>query len=251
MTTPNSAELRLDHHSRLPLHAQVEQLLRELIRRPEYQKGEFLPDEVTLSRQLGISRNTLRAGIARLVYDGLLERKAGVGTRCASRTLESGVGEWHSFTHEMERKGIVVETFSIDARMASATGDAARALKIPSGRSVLRLDRLRGWSGAPVVHFRSYLHPRLGLTGNEDFSRPLYEIIAAESGAMADHAHEEMRAVAAGAAMARQLRVHIGTPLLQRNRAVFDAGGRPIEYAVVHYLSSRFALTMDLRRSPS
>ena len=93
----NSAPLRLNHHSPLPLHAQAEQLLRELIRRKEYRSGGRLPDEVSLSRTLGISRNTLRAAILRLVTEGRLERKAGVGTRATEPKVKSGVGAWHSF----------------------------------------------------------------------------------------------------------------------------------------------------------
>jgi DNA-binding GntR family transcriptional regulator len=57
-----------------------------------------------------------------------------------------------------------------------------------------------------------------------------------------------MIAVAADAGIAKLLRVPRGTPLLRRNRTVFDASGRPIEYAIVHYVSSRFALTLDIRR---
>jgi GntR family transcriptional regulator len=240
--------LRLDHRSRVPLHAQVESLLRDVIRQPKYQTGQLLPDEVTLARQLGISRNTLRAGIARLSYEGLLERKAGVGTRVASRPLESGIAEWRSFTHEMERKGIVVQTFATNVRSVAAPELIARAMNVDTGRSILRLDRLRGWDDSPIVHFRSYLHPRLGLSGREDFVRPLYEIIEEASGVVADRAHEEMSAVAADATIAKLLRARRGTPLLRRNRTVYDAGGRLIEYAIVHYLSSRFALTLDLRR---
>jgi hypothetical protein len=30
--------------------------------------------------------------------------------------------------------------------------------------------------------------------------------------------------------------------------SVFDSGGRPIEFAEVRYVSSRFALTLELRR---
>jgi hypothetical protein len=59
------ADLRLDPLSSLPLHAQAEQRVRELIERPEYSAGGLLPDEVSLSRSLGISRNTLRAAIGR------------------------------------------------------------------------------------------------------------------------------------------------------------------------------------------
>ena len=73
--------LRLHHDSPVPLHAQVERLLRELVRRPEYQKGQLLPDEVSLAMRLGVSRGTVRAGISKLVFEGVLERKPGIGTR--------------------------------------------------------------------------------------------------------------------------------------------------------------------------
>jgi DNA-binding GntR family transcriptional regulator len=42
--------------------------------------------------------------------------------------------------------------------------------------------------------------------------------------------------------------VRPGSPLLLRCHTVFDASGRPIEYAEVQYVSSRFTLTLDLRR---
>jgi GntR family transcriptional regulator len=148
----------------------------------------------------------------------------------------------------MGRKGIVVQTFDLSVRVVNAPEAVARTLKIVNGRELLRLDRLRGWADEPVVHFRSFLHPRLELRQNEDYSRPLYQIIENRAGVFADSAHEEMSAVAADAGIAKLLRVPRGTPLLRRNRTVFDASGRPIEYAIVHYVSSRFALTLDIRR---
>ncbi|MGH7981389.1 MAG: GntR family transcriptional regulator, partial [Limisphaerales bacterium] len=99
--------LSLDHQSPIPLCAQVEALLRELIRQPQYQNGALLPDEVALAAQLGVSRGTIRSGISKLVFEGLLDRKAGVGTRVSNRNIESGIREWHSFTREMASKGIM------------------------------------------------------------------------------------------------------------------------------------------------
>src|SRR5688500_1856102 len=78
------APFRLDQNSALPLHAQVQQFVRELAQQDEYQNGAFLPDEITLANRLGISRGTMRAGIAQLVHEGLLERKPGRGTRVIS-----------------------------------------------------------------------------------------------------------------------------------------------------------------------
>lgn len=241
-------DLRLNHGSPVPLRAQVEQLMRDLIQRGEYRDGGLLPDEVSLARRLGVSRATVRAGISRLVYEGLLERKPGVGTRVAPSPVQSGIGAWHSFTHEMERMGITVQTFRIGSEVVPATEEAAAALQIAPQTPALRLDRVRGWDDEPVVHFRSWLHPRLGLTPDTDFQRPLYEDIEERCSVVADRSHEQMTAVAAPEDMARLLAVPAGTPLLRRRRVVLDPGGNPIELAVVHYRSDRFTLTMDIRR---
>src|SRR5688572_25389129 len=109
-----AATPRLDPASHVPLHAQAEKLLRDMIRRREYRVGALIPDELTLANQLGVSRGTLRAAIARLVTEGLLERRAGVGTRVTRPKTESGITAWRSFSREMMAKGITVENYRLD-----------------------------------------------------------------------------------------------------------------------------------------
>jgi GntR family transcriptional regulator len=241
--------LSLDHQSPVPLRAQVESLLRELIRQPEYQKGALLPDEVALAARLGVSRGTIRSGISKLVFEGLLDRKAGVGTRVTNRNVESGIREWHSFTREMASKGIKVQNFRTAYHQAEASKDAAQALQLDAAKPLWRLDRVRGWDERPVLHTMSWFHPRLGLKGNEETNQPLYEMIEKATGVRPHHAREEFLAVNADVSMSRQLEVEKGTPLLLRRHTVFDAGNRPFEFAEVRYVSSRFALTLDVRRS--
>ncbi|HUA65335.1 MAG TPA: GntR family transcriptional regulator [Alphaproteobacteria bacterium] len=240
--------ISLDHQSPVPLRAQVEALLREMIRQPEFQNGALLPDEVAMAAQLGVSRGTVRSGISKLVFEGLLDRKAGVGTRVSNRNIESGIQEWHSFTREMASKGITVENFRMAYHQSEATKDAMQALQLEAPRRLWRLDRVRGWAGRPVLHTMSWFHPRLGLKGNESTSQPLYEMIEKASGVRPHHAREDFLAVSADAQMARQLDVDKGAPLLLRRHTVFDAGNRPFEFAEVRYVSSRFALTLDVRR---
>jgi GntR family transcriptional regulator len=190
----------------------------------------------------------VRAGISKLVFEGLLDRKAGVGTRVSSRHLESGIRAWRSFTREMASKGITVENFRRDYRLVPASEDAARALQIAPRKPVWRLERVRGWDSQPVLYSSSWFHPRLGLRGTEDFNRPLYEALQAATGVRPHHAREELLAVGAHARLAALLAVTRQAPLLLRRHAVFDAGNRPIEFAEVCYVSSRFTLTLDLRR---
>jgi GntR family transcriptional regulator len=238
----------IDHQSAVPLRAQVEELLRGLIRLPEYQSGALIPDEVRLAAQLGISRGTVRSSITKLVHDGLLERKAGVGTRVSTRHAESGIRAWRSFTREMANKGITVENFRIEYRLVKPSQNAAQALQLSTGSRIWCLDRIRGWNGKPVLRTTSWFHPRLGLKGTEKFEQPLYEVIEAVSGIRPHHAREEFSAILGDARIARRLDVNKDTPLLLRRHTVFDPGSRPFEYAEIRYVSSRFELTLDLSR---
>jgi GntR family transcriptional regulator len=244
----NNHMLSLDHQSPVPLRAQVESLLRELVRQPEYQKGALVPDEVALAAQLGVSRGTVRAGISRLVFENILERKAGVGTRISSRNLESGICAWRSFTHEMAAKGIKVENFQQTFTNVEASPEAAEALQVTLGTKLWRLSRVRGWNAQPVLQSTSWFHPRLRLKGNEEFNRPLYEVIETATDVRPHHAKEEFLAISANTTLAKALEINKGAPLLLRRHTVFDAGSRAFEYAEIHYVSSRFTLTLDLRR---
>ncbi len=240
--------LSINHESPIPLHAQVELLLRDLVQRPDYQKGALLPDEVTLAAKLGVSRGTVRSGISKLVFEGVLERKAGIGTRVSQRPFESGIRAWRSFTGEMASKGIAVTNFRLDYRSMKAPATVAEALQVPEDSEMWRLDRVRGWNGKPVLQTTSWFHPRLGLKGTEDFNRPLYEVIERASGVRPHHAREEFQAVNADARLSKLLQVSKDTPLLLRRHIVYDPGNRPFEIAEVRYVSSRFTLTLDMRR---
>jgi GntR family transcriptional regulator len=240
--------LKLDHKSPIPLHAQVEQLLRELIRKSEFQNGGLLPDECKLAAQLGVSRGTVRSGISKLVFEGLLQRKAGVGTRVASNHLESGITAWRSFTREMAAKGITVENYQLNYHLTPASKPATEGLQLKADMVVWRLERVRGWKGLPVLYSVSWFHPRLNLRGNEDFSHPLYETLEAATGTRPDHAREEFLAVTADARLSKLLQATPKTPLLLRRHQVFDAGSQPIEFSEVYYVSSRFTLTLDMRQ---
>lgn len=240
--------LTLDHKSPIPLRAQVEQLLRELIQKPKFQNGGLLPDEFKLAMQLGVSRGTVRSGISKLVFEGLLQRKPGVGTRVASKHSESGITAWRSFTREMAAKGITVANYHLKYQLTTASRPAAQGLQLKPDLKVWRLERVRGWDNQPILYSVSWFHPRLNLKGTEDFSRPLYETLEAATGARPHHAREEFLAVSADARLAELLQTTRKTSLLLRRHQVFDAGSQAIEFTEVYYVSSRFTLTLDMRQ---
>jgi GntR family transcriptional regulator len=232
----------------LPLHRKAEESLRRLLDTPEYAEGRLLPDELSLANRLGVSRGTVRAALLRLVSEGRLERRAGVGTRVVRRSTESAISAWRSFSREMQHHGVEVRMFRCELRELPAPAAVAEALRVPVGTPVQRLDRVRGWDELPVLHSRSWFHPRVRFPKDESFARPLYDLVAEVSGRSADRASEAFIAVAATAALAKDLRVKKSSPVLLRRHTVFDTQARPLEFAEVHYVSERFTLTLDLKR---
>ena len=241
-------QLRINHNSGIPLHLQVENLVRELLEKPNYQKGKLLPKEVEMANQLGISRNTVRQAISKLVIEGLLERKKGVGTKVATQNISTQLQSWMSFTQEMNNKGIAFTNYEITVEKVKASEEVATALEIKENTKIIKLSRLRGDVDGPFVYFVSWLHPRIGLTGKEDFTRPLYEIIENDHSIIVDLSREEIKAISANQDISKKLLVPEKDPILERIRKVYDPGKRPIEFCTGYYRADKFSYSIDIKR---
>lgn len=241
-------EFRIDHGSPLPLHIQVENLLRALIELPEYKNGKMLPKEVELAKRLGISRNTIRQATNKLKNENLLERKKGVGTRTIKNTVRTKLANWVSFSSEMNSQGVDFQNYKIKVDWVKASSEVADMLRIMPDKEVLRLERVRGLQDGPFVLFVSYFHPRVGLTGKEDFSRHLYEILEQDYATVPFVSKEQIKAIGADEIVAHALQIHKGSPVLFRKRLVLDPGDRPIEYNLGYYRGDSFTYEIDINR---
>jgi GntR family transcriptional regulator len=238
----------IDHKSPIPLHIQAETLLRSLIIEEEYQNGKVLPNEVELAKQLAISRTTLRQAINKLVFEGLLVRKKRTGTKVAQAAVSSKSNNWLSFSQEMKLRGITIKNFELHVTWVYPDEFLANFFEIKTDRKILKMERVRGKPDEPFVYFISYFHPRVGLTGDEDFKLPLYEMLEHEHSVIATLSKEEISARAADAIISEKLRLSIGAPVLFRKRFVFDQGERPIEYNLGYYKGDSFVYTVASSR---
>ncbi|MVT09343.1 GntR family transcriptional regulator [Chitinophaga tropicalis] len=241
-------KLSIDHSSPVPLHIQAEELLRKMIEDPEFRNGKFLPNEVELSQQLEISRTTLRQALNKLVYEGLLVRKKGIGTKVSEKTVSSKSMNWKSFSQEMAARGIPIRNFELHISWVKPNEDVAHFFEIKTDQKVLKLERLRGRPEGPFVYFVSFFHPNIGLTGDEDFKRPLYEILETEYNVIATLSKEEISARAADGFIAGKLEIDTGSPVLFRKRFVYDQADKPIEFNLGYYKSDSFIYTVESRR---
>lgn len=242
--------MKLDPNISKPLHIQAEEVIRKLIETEEYQNGKLLPNEVQLSEQLSISRNTLRQAINKLVFEGLLVRKKGFGTKVVKKGITGGVKNWLSFSQEMKMLGVEIRNFELHISNKKATDEISNFFNLPlelKTRCIV-LERVRGNKEYPFVYFISYFNPAIPLTGDEDFSQPLYGLLEKKFNIIVKTSKEEVSARLAGELIADKLEITSSDPILIRKRFVYDINGVPIEYNIGYYRADSFTYTIEAER---
>ena len=240
--------MTLDPSSSVPLHIQAEQMLRRLIESEEYKNGKMLPKEVELSERLHISRNTLRQAINQLVVEGLLVRKKGVGTKVVRKGINGGVKNWLSFSQEMRMLGIEVRNYELHLSHKKANPEIAGFFGCTEDARCVVMERVRGNMSFPFVYFISYFNPALPVTGDENYSIPLYEMLENNYGVVVKLSREEVSARLAGDSIAEKLEIAANDPILIRKRFVYDDKGVPVEYNIGYYRADSFTYTLESER---
>ena len=242
-------DFRLDQQSAVPLHAQIEKYLRRLISLEEYKNGNnLLPKEVTLSKKLGVSRNTVRQAVNALVNEGLIERKKGVGSKVVHKKITTRLDNWISFTKEMRNQGIDVVNYMVQNTLVNAPNEINDALTISQSKEIWKLEKIRGSKDAKYLYSVSYFHPRVGITGNENFNTPLYELLEKEHDIIVSTSKEKISAISASKKMSLLLDVEKKTPILKRERIVCDLGDRTVEYNIVYYRTDYVTYDIEIKR---
>jgi len=142
---------------RMPLYAQAEKVLEDLLVHRRYRIGDRIPPEAELVRSLGVSRATIRAAVGRLVGRGLLVRRQGSGTflaRLPEGSDEPGpvgiklgssvaqLGRLETYTSIAGRLGFKADSAQLRVEAGRAAGEEADALELPVSSEVTRVSRV-------------------------------------------------------------------------------------------------------------
>ncbi len=121
-----------------PVDAVVERLRREILD-GGFPAGQHLPPERTLAAELGVSRLTLRAGLARLEAEGLVRARQGDGVRVLELSEHATLGVLAHMN--LSRRPEVVRSF-LELRRAVAADAVALACERASDERIDALEEM-------------------------------------------------------------------------------------------------------------
>ena len=215
-----------------PLYQQIKSLITHSLQSGEWKPGEAIPSEVDLAVRYKVSQGTVRKAIDALADENLVLRRQGKGTFVATHAEEKIQYRFLRLTPDSGEAGGLQRRF-IDCRRMRAPAEVARALELKSGDTALQVRRLLYARGAPVVLDDIWLPAPLfkGLTAERlsEYQGPMYGLFETEFDVRMIRAEEQLRAVAADAAAAELLRLHVGAPLLSVERLSRTYGDKPVE----------------------
>src|SRR5262245_57981731 len=148
----------------IPLYYQVQHTILQRIARGEYAPGAQLPSESELSRELGVSRVTVREALRLLAQENRLLKVQGRGTFVADNpraTPQSRnfTGYLEDLYDQLER----VAVKKIDIAHIPATEDIRATLALPDDdKEVVRIKRTRYVDNEPYAFTINFLPRDIG-----------------------------------------------------------------------------------------
>lgn len=233
------------------LHAQLAEAMRLRIRSGEWPPGHRLPPEPALAEEIGVSRGTLRRGLAVLVAEGLVRQVPGRGTFVADpTTLPVATLRLTTLAEDIAGQGEELSTVVVSAGLVPAPTAAAEELRLAEGERVFAIERIRSAGGRPLARLRNFVVPALapGIERVDFAVETLFGVLEGRYGLAIDGARRRFSAVNADAATAEALDLEPGRALQFLEQVTLLDDGRPVEYSEVWLDSDRLRIVTHLSR---
>ncbi len=239
----------IDSTSRVPLHVQLERVLREKVH--SLNPGDRLPTEKELKEQFNVSGSTVRQALQSLVNEGLVYRKVAKGTFVAPRHIREELSELLGFSQMARSMGFEPGGKLIEAGFVSAPDEVAAQILLPPGTEVSKIVRVRYANSQPVCVETTYLRKHIGalLLGEDLEAAAYYPLLEEKYHIILVAARETIGAAAATAREAELLGIPKHSPVLTVERVTYTSEEVPSEIAYHAYRADLYRYGAWRRRT--
>ena len=225
--------------------------VRDQITAGDLRDGETLPGEQKLAEAFGVSRVTVRRALEALAQGGLIERRAGRGTRVRARPVsgQRAAMNFNTLMPQLVEMGQKTTARLLSFSYGGAPDFVSSSMGFERDTKVQIATRVRLAGDVPFSHLTTYVPAQIAQNYSENdlATTPLFQLLE-RSGVKIKEAHQSVSATLAGPEVAEALEVEVGSALLSLRRVVRDVHGGGVEYLAGLYRPDMFRLEMPLTR---
>ncbi|EJC61935.1 GntR family transcriptional regulator [Alcaligenes ammonioxydans] len=221
-----------------PLYEQLADKLTRYIQDGRLKPGDRLPTEAELGEMFGVSRITVRQGLAILTRNGLIERFPSRGSFVLER---KNTGSWElNSLNDLVQLG--KDTSTKVARWELVAPPAEIAEFFASDEPVYKLQAVRYKSAVPLYFAENYVLRSIGeRLGQQDLeTRTMVEMLTSVLNVPIKHAQEEISMADASAEMAKQLWIKESQAVIVQRIDLFDVDDKPVQSGKGWWRSEHF-----------
>lgn len=237
----------LDRQNSIPLHVQLEEIIKNKIDNQEWKESDKIPSENELSSMYGLSRMTVRSVITRLVIQGLLYRVSGKGTFVAKPKIMSRPLSQMGIREQLDQMGIESTTKLIQVQRIPASPRIQKELMLRDASEVYFVERVRYIKDEPLSIHISYIpvHFAPDLENRKLEEEQLCVILEKTYKMQTSRIVETLETSLATATQAELLSVKPGFTLLRLENTVYSPEGHPFEHTRVVFRGDKIKLKLE------
>ena len=236
-----------------PRYREIAAELQQELRLGVYPVGELLPVETDLMTRFTASRQTVREALRIITEQGLIVRRAGLGSVVIASEppvlFTHSVGslaEWLRYSNETYRDMVKSREIVADRKLAAV-------LKCEPGKRWFLIEAIRRADAvaAPLAWTEIYVLPKYAaVTERRDHGRaPVHEQIAKMYGQTIERAQLEISTRGMPKALAKPLQAKAGSPALTMIRRYYGARDELFEVTVTTHPEGRYTYSMEMQRA--
>jgi len=236
------------YHPSVPLHHQIQRVLRSKIETGEWVPNDRMPTEMALVERFRVSRTTIREALDALTRDGLIVRQRGRGSFVAP--ARRGPPRPGKVTNLI--LGYDAEVRVVAAERAPAPAHVVEWLGVERGAQIMRFVRVEVVDGAPLAVVVNYMKPALGARIRpRDLTRlTMLEVLRDRLGIALGVIREQVEARLPDDEVASLLGIDLTQPVLVLRLIVNGGDGRCLQVSDAFYRADRYRYEMNTRLPP-
>ena len=235
----------------IPLYIQIKEWLKAEIASGRISEGSRIPGEYDLSKNLNVSRGTVREAIRELIEEGALYTIHGRGTFVREcEPLSWSASTIVSVADSFDEANIQHSTLLLEIQKELPEPAIAAQLRIEPHAEVIRLERLRFIKDEPVHLSRSFLPASIAerLLDLDLTNKSLYRVMEQELGIRVARVDRKVMARLANPLEVKLLQIPPISAVLVLDGIAYNALDKPVECSTARFPTDRSRFVIQSRR---
>jgi GntR family transcriptional regulator len=231
------------------LYLQVIDRLKKDMEAGVFKEKEKLPSEFDLSKQLGVSRATLREALRILEEDGVIIRRHGVGTFVnAKPVFESGIEQLNSVTNMILQAGMEPGTIFLSSTTQEPTEEDSKRFTCHEEEEIITIERVRTANGEPVVYCIDKLPIKVLPRDFNHEDNSIFHVLETQGNRRITYAVAQIEPLGYHDKISPILECEPETALLCLKQMHYDEMDEPILYSMNYFKSDKFSFHVLRKR---